>query len=139
MAFPPAKGRGRGKGTYVFHREITARNLADADRRMGQFMAENPSFIFRPREDVPEELTDVYAVLGENGPQLWKNLRHHLAHADGIKVGGRILQFIAERSKWRIDKLNHVERNRTVKKQKDKLTSRMTIYSGEITPVTHLL
>ena len=58
-------------------------------------------------------------ILGENGTMdwLWKNLRHHLAGADeGTDVAGRIVQYMAERSTWRVDKVNHAEGRR---KEKD--------------------
>ena len=135
MAFLPTKGKGKGneKGKNAFRfapREITATDRADAMRRLRRFHAEHDSFVFRPREDVPREYELVYAALGENGPQFYKNLRHHLKDQEGGVVAGRVLQYIAERSHWRVDRLNHVEKNRKFKRERDAQSSRMSVASG---------
>jgi hypothetical protein len=124
------KGDGKGKGKGGKTREISASSLEDAERRMDRWMASHPNFVFRPREEVPERYEDVYNVLGERGPQFWKALRHHLANEDGLEVAGRVLQFMAERSTWRSDKLNHVEISRTQRRQADANSSRMSVATG---------
>ena len=83
---------------------------------MDRFMAEHPGLIFRPREAVPGEFEEVCEALGERGPQLWKNLRHHLADAVGISVGG--------------GELTNFERNRQFGRQQDAESSRMSVATG---------
>lgn len=135
MAFLPTKGdpKGKGKDKNKFRfpvREIVATDRADSVRRLKRFMDEYEAYVFRPREDVPRQFETVYESLGESGPQMYKNLRHHLKGEAGLKITGRLLQFIAERSHWKVDKMNHIERNRKVKREKDAQSSRMSVASG---------
>ena len=135
MAFLPTKGnpKGKGKDKNKFRfpvREIVATDRADSVRRLKRFMDEYEAYVFRPREDVPRQFEQVYESLGESGPQFYKNLRHHLKGEAGLKITGRLLQFIAERSHWKVDKMNHIERNRKSKREKDAQSSRMSVASG---------
>ena len=88
------KGGGPKGGRAFWRREVGALNLADAERRLQRWMDDHPDFIFRPRESVPTDFEEVYTILGENGPQLWKNLRHHLTGDDGEEIAGRVLQYM---------------------------------------------
>ena len=135
MAFLPTKGdpKGKGKDKNKFRfpvREIVATDRAESVRRLKRFMDEYEAYVFRPREDVPRQFEPVYESLGESGPQFYKNIRHHLKGEAGLKITGRLLQFIAERSHWKVDKMNHIERNRKVKREKDAQSSRMSVASG---------
>ena len=129
------KGDGKGrkgggkKGGYQ-RREITALNLADAQRRMDLWLGQHPAFIFRPREEVPPEFKPVYEELGEDGPHFWKNLRHHMAGERKLATAGRFLQFLAENSTWKVAKNSILERDRRLRKEKDAMSSKLSGVSG---------
>ena len=124
------QGGGKQGGLFFRKREVVALDLADAERRLQSWMDDHPDFVFRPRESVPAEFEDLYNILGENGPQLWKNLRHHLTGEEGEQIAGQVLQYMAERSTWRADKMNQVELQRRHKRDADADTSRMSVATG---------
>ena len=123
-------GKGGGKKGGYQRREITAVNLADAQRRMDLWLRQHPKFIFRPREEVPPEFKPVYEELGEDGPHLWKNLRHHMAGERKLATAGRFLQFLAENSTWKVAKNSVLERDRRLRKEKDAMSSKLSGVSG---------
>ena len=123
------KGGKQGGGLFR-RRPVVAQSLEEAEERLDAFMEENPNFIFRPREEVPPQYEDVYHILGENGPQLWKCLRHHLTGTEGEAIAGRVLQYMAERSTWRADKMNQVDTQRRQRREQDANTSRMSVATG---------
>ena len=65
---------------------------------------------------------EIYQELGEDGPHFWKNLRHHLADEKG--------QFLAENSTWKAAKNCVLEKERRLKKEKDALSSKMSVVTG---------
>ena len=79
---------------------------------------------------MPLECEDVYNVLGENGPQLCKCLRHHLTGEEGAEIAGTILQYMAERSTWRAHKMSQVEAQRKQRRDRDDNVSRMSVATG---------
>lgn len=117
-------GRG-GKG-----REASAVSLQDAESRMRRWMTTHPNFVFRPREAVPENLEEAFNGLGETGQQLWKNLRHHMATEQGAAIAGRVVQYMAEKSTWKADRMNTVEKERKQRRERDADSSRLSVATG---------
>eukprot|EP00435_Cladocopium_sp_Y103_P000545 s5280_g1.t1 len=105
-------------------------SLEHAEQRMQAWMDAHPDFVFRPRDAVPPHLEKVYENLGESGPALWKNLRHHLQGEENEEIAGMVCQFMAERSTWRADKMSHVETQRKRRTERDADTSRMSVATG---------
>ena len=86
--------------------------------------------MFRPREGVPEDLEEAYTGLGETGPQLWKNLRHHMATEQGAAIAARVIQYMAEKSTWKADRMNTVEKERKQRRERDADSSRLSVATG---------
>eukprot|EP00438_Fugacium_kawagutii_P000316 Skav222507 [mRNA] locus=scaffold6640:103:690:+ [translate_table: standard] len=139
--FGPEKGGGKvggkGKGTPKggFGRRnrpegMTAQNLEEAENRMQRFMDAHPDFVFRPRDAVPPAAEEVYNHLGERGPQLWKNLRHHLQGEEGVGVATRVVQFMATHSTWSLDQTSMTERARKERRERDADSSRLSVATG---------
>ena len=111
------QGKGKGKDTDFFRREIWAQSLEDALARMQRFMDRNPNYVFQPKPGVPADQKDLYDYLGEDGEQLYKNLKHHLQTEEANAMMPRILQFMAQSSTWRADRLNFREQQRQLRKE----------------------
>lgn len=142
----PEKGRGKGGGGCFGGKGkgnrsgglgrrgrpegMTAQNLADAENRMQIFMDQHPDFVFRPRDSVPAAAEEVYNHLGEKGPQLWKNLRHHLQGEEGVELTTRVVQFMAMHSTWSLDQTSMREKARKERRERDAESSRLSGATG---------
>ena len=123
-------GKGGKGGRGGKNREVSAVSLRDAESRMRRWMSTHPDFVFRPREAVPEDLEEAFNGLGETGPQLWKNLRHHMATEQGAAIAARVIQYMAEKSTWKADRMNTVEKERKQRRERDADSSRLSVATG---------
>ena len=99
-------GKQKGKkGDGFFQRPIQAHSLEDAMARMQRFMERNPDYVFQPKPG----LRDVYVYLGEDGEQLYKNMKQGLQSDEAASMMPRILQFMGQSSTWKADELNWKE------------------------------
>ena len=107
----PAQGKGRGKGKGNARHGAT--DAAAAKRELAQFLQLHGDFTFRPRPAPPAEILTVYDELYEGSLGLYKHMARHMRTPAALAIlHQEILPEMARESHWRVDKQNHVEKNR---------------------------
>ena len=106
------KGKGKkGKNKHGFH------TVAAAKQALQQFLQENQEFVFRPRDGVLPEHSEVYSLTAEKDEKLYKNLtKHFKASPEEFTL---FLRAMAENTHWPVDRLNDVEKNSAQKREGD--------------------
>ena len=118
-----AKGKGKAKGKYTH-------SLEEALQQLEQFKARNPGFSFRPRAGPDERQREILESIGETDDNLYKRIAKH-TESNMAVLHGEILPEMLEKSNWKIDKINAVEKDRQARQaaSSDGRSSRVTYRS----------
>ena len=118
-----AKGKGKAKGKYTH-------NMEEALQQLEQFKTRNPGFSFRPRAEPDEHQRQILESIGETGVNLYKRIARHTESTMAV-LNDEILPEMLEKSNWKIDKMNAVEKDRQARQaaSSDGRSSRVTYRS----------
>jgi hypothetical protein len=115
---PQGKDGGRGKGSKGKKPSRRfqvpwAESYMEARNALNQWLRLHETFVFRPRPNVPVALQPTWTLLGEEGPNLYKNVRRHCPDGeDGDAIAARIIRRLTNTTHWVADKRNAVELQR---------------------------
>ena len=115
---PQGKDGGRGKGSKGKKPSRRfqvpwAGSYMEARNALNQWLRLHETFVFRPRPNVPVALQPTWTLLGEEGPNLFKNIRRHCPDGeDGDEIAARIIRRLTKTTHWVADKRNAVEQQR---------------------------
>ena len=102
----PSEGSGERGG------EELRKGKGMAARSLAQFLQQHRSFVFEPRANLPENMRRHWNYLEEDDEKLYKHIRHHCTSVEAEEwLHGELLPEMAEKSLWRVDKHNVVEKD----------------------------
>ncbi len=118
-----ANGKGKAKGKYTH-------SLEEALQQLEQFKARNPDFSFRPRAGPDERQRQILESIGETDDNLYKRIAKH-TESNMAVLHDDILPEMLEKSNWKIDKMNAVEKDRQARQaaSSDGRSTRLTYRS----------
>ena len=109
-----SKGKKRGKG--FFQKGRLSGDEDEALANLCRFLQANPTYVFEPRP-VESSFLELYQETGEMNQVLLKQMQRHLiGKPDELR---HVLEQMASGSHWRVDQMNHLERERQQRRQFD--------------------